>query len=188
MPQLRKRAGALYDAMNFGFYYRRRGRTASSSTTCPTPARRPCCYDTVVSESRIADYIGIGRGQMPQKAYYGRWRTFPDTCDYSLAGDQAGRRLRSSYFGVDVFEGAYEYNNTRLVPSWGGNLFEALMPALFVPEEKWAPNSWGANHPLTVAGADLPRPQGGRLRLLGLLGRRTCPRAATASTASTAPA
>ena len=24
------------------------------------------------------------------------------------------------------------------------------MPALFVPEERWAPRSWGVNHPLTV--------------------------------------
>src|SRR5918999_2812782 len=30
-------------------------------------------------------------------------------------------------------------------------MFEALMPALFVPEEEWAPGSWGANHPLVVA-------------------------------------
>src|SRR4051794_24751941 len=29
-------------------------------------------------------------------------------------------------------------------------MFEALMPALFVPEESWAPRSWGQNHPLTV--------------------------------------
>jgi hypothetical protein len=49
-----------------------------------------------------------------------------------------------------VFEGAYPYAGTRLVPSWGGSMFEALMPALFVPEEKWAPMSWGRNHPLTV--------------------------------------
>ena len=39
----------------------------------------------------------------------------------------------------------------RVTPSWGGSMFEALMPALFVPEERWAPGSWGANHPLTVA-------------------------------------
>jgi len=49
-----------------------------------------------------------------------------------------------------VFEGAYPYNGTRLVPSWGGSMFEALMPALFVPEEAWAPRSWGENHPLTT--------------------------------------
>jgi hypothetical protein len=51
---------------------------------------------------------------------------------------------------VDVFEGAYRYGGVQLVPSWGGSMFEALMPALFVPEEVWAPRSWGANHPLTV--------------------------------------
>jgi Ca2+-binding RTX toxin-like protein len=37
-----------------------------------------------------------------------------------------------------------------VTPSWGGSMFEALMPPLFLPEERWAPGSWGANHPLTV--------------------------------------
>jgi hypothetical protein len=55
-----------------------------------------------------------------------------------------------SYYGVDVFEGAYPYDGMLVTPSWGGRMFEALMPALFVPEEKWAPHSWGVNHPLTV--------------------------------------
>src|SRR5918999_2688899 len=30
-------------------------------------------------------------------------------------------------------------------------MFEALMPALFVPEEEWAPGSWGPSRPLVVA-------------------------------------
>ena len=55
-----------------------------------------------------------------------------------------------SYLGASVFEGAYRYNGTRVTPSWGGSMFEALMPSLFVPEERWGPGSWGANHPLTV--------------------------------------
>jgi hypothetical protein len=38
----------------------------------------------------------------------------------------------------------------RIVPSWGGSMFEALMVALFVPESVWAPRSWGVNHPLYV--------------------------------------
>jgi hypothetical protein len=148
VPQLRKRAGALYDAMDFGFYYvPEKNRVLFHYQ--PEPLDAPCCYDTVVSESRIVDYIGIGRGQLPQKEYYGRWRTFPDTCDYSFQETKPVGTWQS-YFGVDVFEGAYQYNGTKLVPSWGGSMFEALMPALFVPEEKWAPNSWGANHPLTV--------------------------------------
>jgi hypothetical protein len=38
----------------------------------------------------------------------------------------------------------------RIVPSWGGSMFEDLMVTLFVPEEEWAPRSWGVNHPLYV--------------------------------------
>ena len=37
-----------------------------------------------------------------------------------------------------------------IVPGWGGSMFEELMPAVFVPEEDWAPRSWGVNHPLHV--------------------------------------
>jgi len=147
--QVGRRARALYDAMDFGFYYRPEQNRVLFHYRPDDPSASPCCYDTVVSESRIVDYIGISRGQLPQKEYYGRWRTFPDTCDYSFQETKPIGTWRR-YFGVDVFEGAYPYHGTRLVPSWGGSMFEALMPALFVPEESWAPRSWGANHPLTV--------------------------------------
>jgi hypothetical protein len=55
-----------------------------------------------------------------------------------------------SYLGIPVFEGAYRYRGFQLVPSWGGDMFEALMPDLFVPEAAWGPHSWAVNHPLTV--------------------------------------
>jgi hypothetical protein len=149
VPALHKRAGALYDAMDFGFYYRPEVNRVLFHFRPDDASKSPCCYDTLVSESRIVDYIGISRGQLPQKEYYGRWRSFPDTCDWSWQETKPIGVTRR-YFGVDVFEGAYPYNGTRLVPSWGGSMFEALMPSLFVPEERWAPRSWGANHPLTV--------------------------------------
>jgi hypothetical protein len=47
-------------------------------------------------------------------------------------------------------------------------MFEALMPAMFVPEERWAPRSWGINHPLTVR-AHREHGLERQLRLLGLL-------------------
>jgi Putative glucoamylase/Protein of unknown function (DUF3131) len=149
VPQLAARAGALYDAMDFGFYYRPEVNRVLFHYRPDDPAASPCCYDTLVSESRIVDYLGISRGQLPPKEYYGRWRTFPDTCDYSFQ-EQKPTGTTRTYFGVPVFEGAYTYNNTKLVPSWGGSMFEALMPDLFVPEERWGPRSWGLNHPRTV--------------------------------------
>ena len=107
-------------------------------------------YDTTVSETRIASYIAIARGQIPAKHYFATWRTFPDVaCDWSWQEQRPVGTTRN-YLGIDVFEGAYTYRGMRIVPGWGGSMFEALMPAMFVPEETWAPRSWGVNHPLTV--------------------------------------
>jgi hypothetical protein len=148
VPELSARAGALYDSMDFGFYYEP-ARNRVLFHYVPSTGERVCCYDTVVSESRIADYIGTAKGELPRKVYYGRWRSFPDTCDWSWQ-ETRPRGFHRTYDGVDVYEGAYPYGSTRLVPSWGGSMFEALMPALFVPEERWGPGSWRQNHPLTV--------------------------------------
>jgi hypothetical protein len=156
VPKLAKRAGALYDAMDFGFYYVPEKNRVLFHFRPDDPAASPCCYDTVVSESRIVDYLGIARGQLPQKEYFGRWRSFPDTCDWSWQETRPVGETRT-YFGVPVFEGAYPYDGTLVVPSWGGSMFEALMPALFVPEERWAPRSVGV-----LAG----QPARGRLRRL----------------------
>ena len=149
VPRLARRARALYQAMDFGFYYVPEKNRVLFHFRPDNPAKSPCCYDTLVSESRIVDYIGVEREQLPPKTYYGRWRTFPDSCEYSFQESKPVGEWRR-YYGVDVFEGAYRYQGLQLVPSWGGSMFEALMPALFVPEEHWAPRSWGANHPLTV--------------------------------------
>jgi hypothetical protein len=148
VPELSARARAIYDAMDFGFYYVPAQNRVLFHFD-PAAGGGPCCYDTLVSESRIVDYIGIAKGELPRREYYGRWRTFPATCDFaSLETRPAG--FTRTYDGVSVFDGSYPYGATRLTPSWGGSMFEALMPALFVPEERWGAGSWRQNHPLTV--------------------------------------
>jgi hypothetical protein len=148
VPELSARAGALFDTMDFGFYYRADVNRILFHYA-PDTGEAPCCYDTTVSESRIASYLGIAKGEIPQREYFGTWRSFPGSCDWSW---QETRPLgfQRTYFGVSVFDGAYRHNNTRVTPSWGGSMFEALMPTLFVPEEVWGGGSWRANHPLWV--------------------------------------
>ena len=150
VPELAARAGAIYNSIDFELYYVP-GVNRILFHYVPDTNSGPCCYDTVVSESRIADYIGIAKGELPRKTYYGRWRTFPDSCDWSWQETRPEGFFRS-YDGVSVFDGAYPYGATRVVPGWGGSMFEALMPALFVPEERWGAGSWRQNHPLTVDG------------------------------------
>jgi hypothetical protein len=156
VPELADRAGALYDSMDFGFYYVPE-RNQILFHYEPGTGNAPCCYNTIVSESRIASYIGIAKGELPPKHYFGAFRSFTDSCDDNP--NQETRPLGSTreYYGVSAFEGTYPYRDsagraTRITPSWGGSMFEALMPALFLPEEEWAPGSWGSNHRLTVEG------------------------------------
>ena len=134
--------------MDFGFYYRPAVNRILFHYA-PDTGAAPCCYDTIVSESRIASYIGIAKGELPQRHYFGAWRSFPDSCDWSWQETRPVGFTRT-YYGESVFDGAYPYTGTRVTPSWGGSMFEALMPSLFLPEEHWAPGSWGSNHPLTV--------------------------------------
>jgi len=149
VPEVSARARVLFDSMDFGFYYRPEVNRIAFHVA-PDTGESPCCYDTIVSESRIASYIGIATGEIPAKEYFGAWRTFPDSCDWSWQETKPIGVTRT-YLGVSVFEGAYPYAGMRIVPGWGGSMFEALMPALFVPEEQWGPRSWAINHPLTVA-------------------------------------
>ncbi len=106
-------------------------------------------YDTAVSETRITAYLGILTGQVPATAYYATWRTFPDACDWSWP-ESRPTGVNRTYFGIDVYEGAYTYRGMHIVPGWGGSMFEELMPDVFVDEARWAPNSWGRNHSLHV--------------------------------------
>jgi hypothetical protein len=149
VPEVSARASAIFRSMDFGFYYRPAVNRIAFHVA-PDTGESPCCYDTIVSESRIASYIGIAKGELPAKEYFGAWRTFPDTCDWSWQ-ETKPLGFHATYLGVDVFEGSYPYAGMRIVPGWGGSMFEALMPALFVPEDRWGPKSWKINHPLTVA-------------------------------------
>jgi len=106
-------------------------------------------YGSFNTETRIASYVAIALGQVPREHYFAAWRTFPDTCDWSWPEAKPVGQWRT-YFGVEVFEGAYVDGDRRLVPTWGGSMFEALMPALVVPEADWGPSSWAVTHPLYV--------------------------------------
>jgi hypothetical protein len=168
IPELRAKADRILRAMNFGFYYNPAATTAAGNQGLiaggfwDTPPPDTCTlprdgvwftcnhYDITVTEPRIATYLGIGAGQIPPAAYYHTMRTLPDNCDYSWQ-EMEPQGFTATHDGVSVYEGSYRYRGITFVPSWGGDMFEALMPDLFVPEETWGPNSWGRNHPATVA-------------------------------------
>ena len=175
-PRLKRDALALYNSMDFAWFHdlnAREGVSLNRGGFWVAPPGDGCAvpdnygpstgsgsevdvyytchwYDTSVSEARIATYIGIAEGDIPPTAYYGTYRTMPDRgCDFGWQ-EQKPTGVTRTYLGVDVYEGTYSYAGMQLVPAWGGSMFEALMPDLFVPESQWGPRSWGLNHPATV--------------------------------------
>jgi hypothetical protein len=152
-PLLRGRAVELLQPMDFRFFYD--PYDASDPLGHPGQLRVGYRvadrtfyghYGLLNSEARIISYLGISRGQLPPEHYYRMFRTLPEI----IPQEQTPRGEVREYEGVKVFEGSYEYRGVRIVPSWGGSMFEALMVPLFVPEDAWAPRSWGLNHPYYV--------------------------------------
>ncbi len=151
-PTFLERTEAILAPMDFGFFYLpfhadhpfkqpgqlRGGYFPDEGTFSPT-------YGMINTEPRIASYVAIARGQVPAEHYYRLYRTLPTGYAAQHKTPVGDDRF---YHGVAIFEGHYEHRGMKIVPSWGGSLFEALMVPLFVPEAAWAPSSWGINHPL----------------------------------------
>jgi hypothetical protein len=174
-PALGERARRLATSMNFGCYYDAAAKGAGGPgllrggfwrTSAAPPGSEVLPhgdyaasgesvvytghhYATFNSEPRIASYLAIALGQVPREHYFAAWRTYPDSCRHAWQEARPVGRWRR-YLGVDVFEGAYVVGARRLVPSWGGSMFEALMPGLVVPELDWGRRSWAITHPLYV--------------------------------------
>jgi hypothetical protein len=153
-PSLRARAEKLLEPIDFGIFLDPYDPADPTKHTgqlhggyWPDDRSFTTCYGMLNTEPRIASYIGIARGQIPPEHYFRLFRT-PPTGQVDQQQVPAGESR--TYLGVPVYEGHYTYRGMRIVPSWGGSMFEALMVPLFVPEARWAPRSWGINHPLYV--------------------------------------
>ncbi|MFF8958260.1 glucoamylase family protein [Streptomyces sp. NPDC014894] len=104
----------------------------------PTPHH----YGALNTEPRMASYLGIADGSLPGDHYWHLLRTM-------LPEHEQEQRPGGSYVTVDgirVWNGHYTHRGRKLVPAWGGSMFEALMVPLFVPEPEWGRRSWGVTH------------------------------------------
>ncbi len=154
-PAFRALADELLEPMNFGFFYDAydptnpgqhpgllRGGFYSDDNTFASYH-----YGMLNTEARIASYVGIARGHLPPEHYFRLSRSRPSGSDGRATTNLGETR---SYLKVPVQEGYNSYRGLKIVPSWDGSMFEALMVTLFIPESEWAPQGWGVNHALYV--------------------------------------
>ncbi len=96
----------LVTEMDFGFLFHRRKKVMSVGFDVNTQRLEPSSYDLLASESRIASFVAIAKGDVPQEAWF-----------------HLGRRHT-------LFSGR------RVLVSWTGTMFEYLMPALWMTHHR----------------------------------------------------
>ncbi len=142
-PELSERCTKLIARADYGFFYNRGSRLMSHGYYLKQRARSPFEYGMLYTEARLGSLIAIGKGEAPADNWSQMVRTFPAACTWQTLRPQAIRikAVRDHEFPA----GFYEWNGIRYVPSWGGSMFEALMPTLLLDEPRYAPKSLGAN-------------------------------------------
>lgn len=142
-PELSEKASALLDRMDFGKLYSESVGHFFVGYDAEKGSFQNNHYGLLSSETRILSYVAIGKGDVSEDHWYRLYRTLPPDWDWQ---NQIPRGETVDLNGHQVFEGFYMYHGIPVVPSWGGGLFEFLMPTLFVDETKLAPRNLGLNN------------------------------------------
>ncbi len=142
-PRVADLATPLIDRMDYGFFYDPSLELMSHGYYVDPGWRSRYHYGVLFAESRVGSLIAIGRGQAPEKHWFTMIRTLPGECDWQELTPVA--RGKKALRGFEFMGGCYEWGGERYVPSWGGSMFEALMPRLVLDEGTYAPKSLGRN-------------------------------------------
>jgi cyclic beta-1,2-glucan synthetase len=102
MEELAETCEDLALGMDFEFLYNRQRKLLSIGYTKIANRLESACYDLLASEARLATFVAIAKGDIPQASWF--------------------------YLG----RGQTQYEKKRVLISWAGSLFEYLMPNLWM--------------------------------------------------------
>jgi hypothetical protein len=143
LPSLHERCTRLLERGDYGFFYDDGRGQMSHGYYVDSGARSIFHYGVLYAESRLGSLIAIGKGDVPEGHWFDMVRTFPDSCEWQQQPPLG--RQHKTIRGHSFVGGWYEWKGSSYVPSWGGSMFEALMPRLLVDESLYAPASLGRN-------------------------------------------
>jgi hypothetical protein len=142
-PPLAARTTPLIDRMSYRFFYDETLGLLSHGYFVHRRTRSRYHYGVLYTEARLGALLAVGKGDVPERVWFDMVRTYPAECVGQSQTPIAARQ--KTVRGHAVWGGYYEWEGIRYVPSWGGSMFEALMPTLVLDEERVAPRSLGAN-------------------------------------------
>ncbi|MCP5124705.1 MAG: DUF3131 domain-containing protein [Gammaproteobacteria bacterium] len=143
LPELAERCARLIDREDYGVFYDPVDQLMMHGYYVHLPHRAEFNYGLLYSEARLGSLIAIGKGEVPEEHWYRMARTFPRYFDWQSQSPK--QRVTRTVNGYAFPGGYYAWKKLKFVPSWGGSLFEALMPMLVLDEQRYAPASLGRN-------------------------------------------
>jgi hypothetical protein len=142
-PEVYAACSALITEKDFAFFYDSESHLMVHGFRTNPGGRSPLHYGVLYTEARVGSLLAIGKGDVPEEHWFRMQRTFPPEAMWQSRRPQ-GRRPKT-VLGYPLMGGWYDWQGMRYVPSWGGSMFEALMPMLVLDEEQVAPRSLGRN-------------------------------------------
>lgn len=142
-----QRVSGLLDAFDFGYLLDPENNHLVVGIEIPEKEFGKYHYGMLVSEARAASYLAIGKGDVPKDHWWFLYRTPPEAWRWQ---NQAPKGNTSEVDGIEFIQGYYLYQGQKFVPSWGGSLFEFLMPTLVLKERELAPKGLGLNGKIAV--------------------------------------
>ena len=141
--ELGKRCSGIIDSHDFSFFYDRVLGQMRHGYHMDMERYSEYHYGAFYTEARAISLLAIGKGDVPPEHWFKIYRTFPKEWDWQ---NKVPGGTFKEYLGVDIFEGYYEYDGMKIVPSWGGSVFEGLMPTLVVKEGELAKKNLALNN------------------------------------------
>lgn len=141
--QLGKRCQKMLNSMDFSFFYDPVEQHMYHGFYTNINYYSEYHYGAFYTEPRAISYIAIGKGDVPKEHWFKLARTFPGTWLWQTQAPKGQKE--KVYLGYTTEGGYYVYDNMKFVPSWGGSMFEALMPTIIIDEKTLAPKGLGIN-------------------------------------------
>lgn len=142
-PELASRCSQLIKQGDYRFFHDPARQLMSQGYLTHLAVRSPYHYGMLYTEARLGSLIAIGKGDVPRDHWFHMARTLPPSMPWQTG--QPLDRVPVTAGGYRWMGGHYRWEETDFVPSWGGSLFEALMPTLVLDEIRHAPESLGHN-------------------------------------------
>ena len=141
--KLGERCQKMLDKMDFSFFYDAVESHMHHGFYTNINYYSEYHYGAFYTEPRAISYLAIGKGDVPREHWFMLARTFPETWFWQTQIPKE-RKLKH-YLGYPVEGGYYIYEDIKFVPSWGGSMFEALMPTLIIEERELATKGLALN-------------------------------------------